>query len=188
MKRKLLGFLALMMLTYFNSGVLFAQETKSVSGQVLDEGAEPIPGVNVLIVGTSTGTVTDLDGYFQLPAVPQGAMLSFSFIGFQTQEVAVGAQSELNITLLEDIGILNEVVVVGFGEQKKANLTGAVTTVDSRVLESRPVQNVGQMLQGVVPGLNLQTSGLGGELNQNLSFNIRGQEPLVPVRIRLRWF
>jgi TonB-linked SusC/RagA family outer membrane protein len=174
MKRKLLGFLAFAMLTYFNSVLLMAQETRNVNGQVLDEGNQPIPGVNVLVMGTSTGTVTDLDGYFRLSAVPQGATLSFSFIGFQTQEVPVDDQSEFNITLLEDVGILNEVVVVGFGEQKKANLTGAVTTVDARVLESRPVQNVGQMLQGVVPGLNLQTSGLGGELNQNLSFNIRG--------------
>src|SRR5690606_7554527 len=80
----------------------------------------------------------------------------------------------VNVKLLEDTHNLDEVVVVGFGEQKKANLTGAVATVDSKVLESRPVQNVGQMLQGVIPGLNLQASGLGGELNQNLSFNIRG--------------
>lgn len=173
MKSKLLSILAFAVLTCF-SMVAVAQESRNVSGQVLDEGGEPIPGVNVLLVGTSIGTVTDLDGFYQLSAVPPGATLSFSFIGFQTQETTIGNRPEINIILLEDMGLLNEVVVVGFGEQKKANLTGAVTTVDSRVLESRPVQNVGQMLQGVVPGLNLQTTGLGGELNQNLSFNIRG--------------
>src|SRR5690554_6908604 len=151
-----------------------AQDTRSLSGEVLDEGNYPIPGVNIVVKGTTQGTVTDLDGKFALNNVPAGSTVSISFIGFQTQEVVVAGQSNLPIILLEDISSLSEVVVVGFGEQKKANLTGAVTTVDSRVLESRPVQNVGQMLQGVVPGLNLQTSGLGGELNQNLNFNIRG--------------
>lgn len=151
-----------------------AQDTRSVNGEVLDETNEPIPGVNIVVKGTSHGTVTDLDGKFALSNVPEGSVLSISFIGFQTEEVVITDQSTLSIILMEDISTLGEVVVVGFGEQKKANLTGAVTTVDSRVLEARPVQNVGQMLQGVVPGLNLQTTGLGGELNQSLSFNIRG--------------
>lgn len=174
MQRKLSGFITVLIVAYLNSFALFAQETKSVMGTVLDADKQPIPGVNVFVKGTQVGTVTDLDGEFALSSLSQGSIIAFSFIGFETQEVIVGNQSELTITLLEDMGILNEVVVVGFGEQKKANLTGAVTTVDAKVLESRPLQNVGQMLQGVVPGLNLQSAGLGGELNQNLSFNIRG--------------
>ncbi|WP_230981262.1 TonB-dependent receptor [Echinicola salinicaeni] len=145
----------------------------TVKGQVVDEVNNPIPGVTVLQQGTSKGTVTDLDGNYTL-SVDENSSLSFSFIGYVTEIVPVDGQSIINVQLMEDTKSLEEVVVVGFGEQKKANLTGAVTTVDSKVLESRPVQSVGQMLQGVIPGLNFQTAGLGGELNQNLSFNIRG--------------
>src|SRR5690606_33413364 len=130
-------------------------------------------GVSILVKGTTTGTTTDLDGNFTINA-PANSTLVFTYIGFANQEVAVNNQTQLNIVLETSGEELDQVVIVGYGTQKKVNLTGAVSTVDSKQLESRPVQNVGQALQGLVPGLNLQTSGLGGELNQNLSFNIRG--------------
>ena len=144
-----------------------------IRGTVVDESVAPIPGVTVSIPGTSIGTATDLDGKYSI-SVPEGSELVFSFIGYEAQQIKVGSQSVINVTLVEEISSLNEVVVVGFGEQKKANLTGAVTTIDAAVIAERPVQNVGQMLQGVIPGLNLQTGGLGGELDQSLNFNIRG--------------
>ena len=144
-----------------------------IRGTVVDESGAPIPGVTVSIPGTSIGTATDLDGKYSI-SVPEGSELVFSFIGYEAQQIKVGSQSVINVTLVEEISSLNEVVVVGFGEQKKANLTGAVTTIDAAVIAERPVQNVGQMLQGVIPGLNLQTGGLGGELDQSLNFNIRG--------------
>lgn len=146
---------------------------ESIKGVVLDENSNPIPGVTVVLKGTTSGTVTNADGEYSIEA-SQGDVLVFSFIGYESTEITISSSTTIDVTLREDAQNLDEVVVVGFGEQKKANLTGAVATVDSKVLEARPVQNVGQMLQGVIPGLNLQTAGLGGELNQNLSFNIRG--------------
>ncbi|WP_236252850.1 TonB-dependent receptor [Echinicola sp. 20G] len=145
----------------------------SITGTVVDENNEPIPGVTIMERDSGRGTATDMDGKYSI-TVSENTSLTFSFIGYITQVIPVESQTVIDVTLLEDTKSLEEVVVVGFGEQKKANLTGAVATVDSKVLESRPVQNVGQMLQGVIPGLNFQTSGLGGELDQNLSFNIRG--------------
>lgn len=150
-----------------------AEYAQLVTGTVIDETNLAIPGVTVIVKGTSRGTVTDVDGKFSIEAA-ETDILVFSFIGFESKEVAVANNTVFDVTLREDMQSLDEVVVVGFGEQKKANLTGAVATIDSKILEARPVQNVGQMLQGVIPGLNLQSSGLGGELNQNLSFNIRG--------------
>ena len=150
-----------------------AVEAKEVKGQVTDDTRLGVPGVTIVVKGTTKGTVTDADGRFTI-SVEDSDILVFSFIGYEAQEVLVANQSIIDVKLMQDMQFLEEVVVVGFGEQKKANLTGAVSSVDSKVLESRPVQNVGQMLQGVIPGLNIQTAGLGGELNQNLSFNIRG--------------
>jgi TonB-linked SusC/RagA family outer membrane protein len=150
-------------------------QTQTVSGQVTsEEDGALLPGVTVMEKGTGNGVVTNIEGEYSISIENPNSVLVFSFIGFLSEEVPVNGRSEINISLMPDIKELEEVVVVGFGEQKKANLTGAVTTVDAEVLESRPVQNVSQMLQGVMPGLNFQSSGLGGELNSGLSFNIRG--------------
>ncbi|PTX18056.1 TonB-linked SusC/RagA family outer membrane protein [Pontibacter mucosus] len=162
-------------LVRLNEGLVDAAwQATAVQGKVTGSKGEALPGVTVVLKGTTTGTTTGVDGSFSLN-VPNGTgTLVFSYIGYVAQEVSVDGKSTLNITLQEDTKALDEVVVVGYGEQKKANLTGSVSTVSSEVLESRPVQNVGQALQGVMPGLNLQTTGLGGELNQPLNFNIRG--------------
>ncbi|MFB9864418.1 SusC/RagA family TonB-linked outer membrane protein [Rufibacter immobilis] len=154
-----------------------SQEVTLLEGKVTSNQGEPLIGVTVVLKGTTTAASTDVDGNFKLKlpsSATSSAILVFTFIGFSKQEVPVNGKSRINVTLLEDNQTLDEVVVVGFGTQKKANLTGAVSTIDAKALESRPVQNVGQALQGLIPGLNFQTSGLGGELNQNLSFNIRG--------------
>ncbi|GAB3654601.1 TonB-dependent receptor [Echinicola sediminis] len=159
-------------LTYSENYSLSIYKQTTVTGRVLDERNEPIPGVTILDKDTGKGTVTDLDGNYAI-SVEENATLTFSFIGYITQEVSVDGKAVLNITLQEDTKSLEEVVVVGFGTQKKENLTGSVGTVDMELMESRPVNSATQMLQGVVPGLNI-SQGSGGGLNDNPSINVRG--------------
>lgn len=147
-----------------------AQE-KTVTGTVTD-GTEPLIGVSVQVKGTSNGTMTDLDGKFSLKNVPAKAVLLVSFVGFESQEVSVDGKTNINIVLKESSALLDEVVVVGFGSQKKANLTGAVASVSAEKFENRPVSNIGQALQGVVPNLNIGISD--GSPNTVPSFNVRG--------------
>lgn len=147
------------------------QQTIKVKGQVLDHTGVPVIGANVVVKGTTNGTITDLDGNFTLE-VPQGAVLSITYVGFTEQTVTVRGSEPLTIQLKEDAEALEEVVVVGFGTQKKVNLTGSVGTVDNEILESRPVQNAVQALQGAVPGLQISTTG--GALDKTMDINIRG--------------
>ncbi|MEX2592033.1 MAG: TonB-dependent receptor, partial [Anditalea sp.] len=132
---------------------------------------EPIPGVTVSVPGTAIGTATDLEGNYVL-TVPDGATLVFSFIGFESQNISIGDQAVINVTLKEDISSLEEVVVVGYGTQTKANLTGAVSSVSGEVLESRPLVNLAQGLQGIVPNLNINMNS--GAPGRGATFNIRG--------------
>lgn len=155
---------------YAGSGLAF-QDGK-VSGQVVSSDGTPLPGVTVVIRGTSNGTVTNSDGEFELTNVSSNNVLVFSFIGLKTQEVVVGSQTSFKITMKEETVGVDEVVVVGFGTQKKVNLTGAVGTVQGESMQSRPVQNASQMLQGMVPGLNITQ--LTGSLEEKPSINIRG--------------
>lgn len=150
-------------------------QQKKVVGKVIDgSNDEPLAGVNVIIEGTSLGVITDKDGKFSLDLPNDNGTLIFSFIGYNTEKVAYTGQTTIEVKLLPDIKSLEEVVVVGFGTQKKVNLTGSVSTINSEKLEARPVRSLDQALQGMIPGLNFQTSGLGGELNNQLSVNIHG--------------
>ncbi|UZD23901.1 TonB-dependent receptor [Algoriphagus halophytocola] len=144
---------------------------QKISGTVRDEMGEPMPGVSILVKGTTTGTVTDLDGGFTLD-VEEGQVLQFSFIGYEKQEQIVGSASEINVTMLQAANSLDEVVVVGYGQQRKANLTGAVDQVDSEAFENRPISNVSQGLVGVIPNLNIKM--LDGKPTQSPSYNVRG--------------
>ena len=144
-----------------------------ITGTVLDETGIPIPSVTVMIVGTTTGCVTSIDGEYTIN-VSQGEKLRFSFIGYRTEEVTVGTNKLLNIQMKEYFELLDEVVVVGFGSIKKSSLTGSISVVKAEQLAERPVANMGQALQGVVPGLNLTVDGEGGELNNAMNINIRG--------------
>ena len=148
----------------------------SITGTVKDKKLnDPVIGASIVIKGTTNGSITDLDGNFQLDNVSPGSTLVISYIGFQTEEILVQeGKTNYQVGLSEDNRTLDEVVVVGFGTQKKVNLTGAVATVDTKALESRPVSQVGQALQGTVPGLNLSASDLGGQLGQSMKVNIRG--------------
>lgn len=146
-----------------------------VRGTVTDVDGNPLPGVTVTVKGTTRGTVTDTDGKYELENVPEDAVLVFSFVGMLTQEIEVGTQTIIDVIMeIDRIGI-EEVVVIGYGTQKKINLTGAVSQVESSVLENRSVTNVSSALQGVSAGLTVTSnSNLGGEPGAPLEINIRG--------------
>ena len=164
-------FIILMLL---GSICLHAQQL-NVTGKVTDSQNEAIIGASVVIKGTSKGVITDIDGNFVLNDVPADGVLQVSYIGYKNAETHIKpSQNSYTIVLQEDNQMLDEVVVVGFGTQKKVNLTGAVASVNADKLESRPVTSVGQALQGVVPGLNISMPNAGGKLDSNPSFNIRG--------------
>ncbi len=127
--------------------------TITVKGHVADSAGEALIGVSVAVKGGSTGAITDLDGNYSLN-VQKGKTLVFSYIGYKVQEIVVTG-NVLNVTMKDDSQTLDEVVVVGFGTQKKVNLTGSVGVVDSKSLEARPITNLSQGLQGVVPGLQI---------------------------------
>jgi len=149
---------------------------RTINGNVTDEKGEGLPGVNILIKGTDQGTTTLSDGSFSLNVSDDNAILVFSFVGYLLQETAIGNRSSFDISLLPDTKSLDEIVVVGYGEQKKVNLTGAVSSVNAEVLESRPITNLGQGLQGVVSNLNITPGN--GSLGKGSSFNIRGTTSL----------
>ena len=150
--------------------VQVAQQKKATSGTVKDVMGEPIIGASILEKGTTNGTISDFDGNFILNVQP-GTVLVISYIGYVNQEVKVG-NTPLNIILKEDAEMLDEVVVVGFGTQKKVNLTGSVGIATAKELESRPVASATMALQGLVPGLQISTST--GEVDKTASINIRG--------------
>lgn len=150
-----------------------AQNSILIKGQVVDDVTdEPLIGVSVAEKGTTNGIITDLDGNFTLNASPN-SIIAISYIGYVTQEIPAKSLKGI-IRLKEDTQTLDEVVVVGFGTQKKVNLTGSVATASAKDFEARPVANAVQALQGVVPGLNISNSGHGGELDAQKSINIRG--------------
>ncbi len=159
-----------------NAGTATVQQQISVSGRVTDSFGQPLPGVTVIIKGTTTGIITDNNGRYSLSNVSSDATLVFSFVGMRTQEISVGGRTIINVTLAEESVGIGEVVAVGYGTQKKVNLSGAVAAVSGDVLENRPITNVGQGLQGVIPNLQItQSSYAPGE---GASFNIRGTTSL----------
>ena len=143
-----------------------------ITGVVKDTNGEPMIGVTVMVKGTGTGAITDIDGNYSVSVPGSKSVLSFSFVGYTTKEVNVGNQRTINVTLAEDSKMIDEVVVIGFQSQKKGNLTASVASVGAEALENRPVANIGQALQGMVPGLNISIAG--GDPNKVPSLNIRG--------------
>lgn len=150
-----------------NSGK--AQEP--VSGTVTDQEQLPLPGVSVIIKDSSTGTTTDINGRFSI-RVQKGQKLLLRFMGFQTEEILIENNGPLTIRLKADSRSLNEVIVVGYGTQKKANLTGAVDQVGSEYFESRPMSNITRGLQGAIPNLNIKMTD--GKPTRGATYNIRG--------------
>ena len=160
------------------------QSGKTISG-IVEDALGPITGANVIIKGSTIGVITDVDGKFVLENVPSNAILQVSFMGYHPKEVKVGNSASLKIRLVEDTQTLDEVVVVGYGTQKKVNLTGAVTQVTSKELENRPVAKATQMLQGVMPNVNITFStaqpGAGGSVQIRGRGSVNGGEPLILI-------
>lgn len=145
-----------------------------IKGKVVDETGAPLINASVGVKGTTEGTVTDIDGRFSLSVAEEGATLVFSYIGYETIELKVDKESTLNIRLRLKENNLEEVVVVGYGTQKKINLTGATSTVSAKDIGSRPIASTQQALQGLVPNLNISVSNAGGEPGASYDMSIRG--------------
>ena len=146
----------------------------TVTGTVVDQDGETLIGVNVQVKGTNKGTSTDYEGGFELVQVEENAVLVFSYIGYQTQEVLVDGREAIHVTMSSDAALLEEVVVVGYGTQKKVNLTGSVDVITQEDIQNRSVTNVTEALQGVSPNLNITQNGSSGEPGGGLNINIRG--------------
>ena len=169
--------LMLLALMAVASTVVFAQG--KLSGTVVDATGEPVIGASVIVKGTSNGTVTDLDGNYTVQNVPEGATLVFSYVGYRTQNIAVAGKSQINVTLEEDKQMLDEVVVVGYGVQRKSDVTGALTRVGEKELNTKPVNNAFEALQGKAAGVDITTSERPGTLG---SIAIRGQRSISAGR------
>ncbi|SFF68700.1 TonB-linked outer membrane protein, SusC/RagA family [Sunxiuqinia elliptica] len=148
------------------------QQQKEIKGTVTDAEGRPLPGVTILIKGTTNGVVSDFEGNYSISDVSVGTVLVFSFVGMRTQEIPVGNQFVIDVSMIEDAIGLQEVVAIGYGTQKKVNLTGAVEQVSSEVLTNRPVNNLTQALQGVVPNLNISLAD--GKPMRSANYQVRG--------------
>ncbi|MEQ9300504.1 MAG: TonB-dependent receptor [Cyclobacteriaceae bacterium] len=172
-KLKLFSLMAVMLVL---STIAVGQSSVSVSGKVTDDTGEGLPGATVQVEGTNNGTVTDVDGNFRLSS-PSNATLIFSFIGYQTISEAIAGRSVIDIQLEAEASELDEIVVVGYGSQKRSDLTGSIASVGADDIALMPVNSVDQALQGRVPGLNLtNTSGAPGA---GVSIRIRGSNSIL---------
>ncbi len=161
------------LLFFIGYATILAQE-KAVSGKVVDENnGTPIPGANVIVQGTTRGVSADFDGNYSIQ-VSEGEILEFSTIGYVLKQVTVGSSNEINVSLVADVTILDQVVVVGYGSQRKSDVTGAISTVSVERLEDKPNTNFTQSLQGALPGITI---------NQNVSSAEQGD---VGILIRGR--
>ncbi len=152
LQKVLLGFTVLLSWQFAEA------QNRAISGKISDAGGSGLPGVSVTVKGTAQGAISDADGKYSVQAA-NNATLVFSYIGYKAQEVKIGNQSSINVTLEEDAAALSEVVVVGYGTQKKSQLTGAISQISARQLTEMPVTNLGQAIQGRVAGVDVAQSG-----------------------------
>ncbi len=174
-KPSLSAILALSLLLSF-----FAVSTRAqnrVTGKVIDDKGTGLPGVNVVVEGTSTGVITDTNGDYQIGIPDGGNVLVFSFVGFVTEKVEIGNQSIINVTLLGDIAALQEVIVVGYGTQEKRDVTAAIASIDGESIKKIPTASTAQALQGQVAGVDIVSQG--GRPGQGSSIRIRGRRSLT---------
>ena len=161
---------------------VFAQ-TKTVTGTVTDAANEPLIGASVLVQGTSTGTITDMDGKYSISVTPED-VLAFSYVGMTSQTIKVGTQNVINVTLKEDSQVLAETVVIGYGSAKKRDLTGSITNVKGEEIANKPAMNPLSSLQGKVAGVQIVNSGRAGsdpEIRIRGTNSINGYKPLYIV-------
>ncbi len=142
-----------------SSTEFYAQQQNSVSGKVTDTRNQPLPGVTVVVKGTTQGTVTDVDGNYSLSTIPENATLQFSFIGMQTQEIVVGTQTIIDISLKDETIGIEEVVAIGYGTQKRATLSGSIATIDAKEITKIPVPNLTNAIAGQLPGVIVNSPG-----------------------------
>jgi TonB-linked SusC/RagA family outer membrane protein len=165
--------LLLLPLAFTNAhGLALVQNSISISGKITDETGASLPGVNILEKGTSNGTVADADGNYRISVASQESILVFSFVGTATQEVRVGLQTEISIQLLPDAETLSEIVVVGYGTQKRSDVTGAIASVKSEDFNKGVFTNAGELLQGKLAGVNISSNS--GEPGAAQNVIIRG--------------
>lgn len=174
-KKQLLGIKSLLTFVLIFMTTFVVAQTKNVTGVVIDELGDPLIGVTVSIQGTTMGTITDLDGAFSIQA-KSGDVLVVTMIGYADQTVKVGSQTHVNITLSEDTQLLDEVVVVGYGVQKKSDITGSIASVSAKDLTTQPVNNAFEALQGKAAGVDITTSERPGTLG---SIRIRGTRSIT---------
>ncbi|HEY9123669.1 MAG TPA: carboxypeptidase-like regulatory domain-containing protein, partial [Bacteroidales bacterium] len=179
--KKLLALFATSMLMC----VTALSQERTVTGTVKDASGTGLPGVNVIVKGSSNGVITDLDGKFSIKVPGDNAVLQVSFIGYKTEEVSVGQQNSFAVTLNEDVKQMDEVVVVGYGVQKKKLVTGATVQVKSEDLTKNNVTRIESALQGLTPGMSIvKQSGQPGS-NYNITIrglgSVNGSEPLVLI-------
>ena len=166
------SFLITLLLAVAFTNVAYAQQVITVTGQVTDENNEPLPGTTVAIEGTDQGTIADLDGGYSIDVAEEGVLV-FSFVGFETQSISVDGRETIDVVMVEAQSFLDELVVVGYGVQEKATMTGSVGTIAANEIENRTVSSAEELLQGQVAGLNvIRNSGQPG--NQSINLQIRG--------------
>jgi len=174
MKGRVIKPCSLLIAGMFISVSVMAQN-KTITGKVFDNNGEPVAGANVVVKGTTQGSMTDIDGNFSITNVSDKDVLRITFIGYTEQEVRVGGKSSFTINLEEDSEMLDDVVVVGYGVQRKSDVTGAVMRVDGKKLQAKPVNNAFEALQGKAAGVDITTSERPGTLG---SIRIRGNRSL----------
>ena len=171
--------------TYAASAIVPQQKTQEVSGTVTDQTGEGLPGASVIVKGTTNGVITDADGKYKL-TVPRGATLAFIYLSYVTQEIQVGSRTVIDVVLALDFTQLEEVVVTGYGTQKKSDITGSVSSVDTKTIQQIPVARADDALQGQVAGVRIQRSD--ASPNARIQIRVRGSgsinggnDPLVIV-------
>ncbi len=178
-KKKWLNVFLLTLLTgcflLLSGGNAFAQQLLTVNGTIVDQTGAPVPGANIIVVGTTNGTISDASGKFEIADVPSTASLEIRFIGFVTQIIAVDGRNSINVTMADEVTMLGEMVVVGYGVQRKSDVTGAMAVVNAENLTTRPVTNVFEAMQGKVAGVDITSSQRPGELGE---IRVRGNRSL----------
>lgn len=154
-----------------SDNVMNSQQTSKVTGKVIDSTGGPLPGVSIVVKGTTNGTITNVDGVYTLANVPTNSTIIFSFVGMKTEEIPVGNKTVINLTMTEESFGIEEVVAVGYGTMKKSDVTGALTTVSEKTIKEKPVQNAIQAMQGKAAGVDIISNVRPGEVS---SISIRG--------------
>ena len=167
-------FVCFFIVSFLLTQTTLAQSVSSIMGKVLDSTGESVIGASVLVKGTTSGTITDIDGNFKLDNVPSNATLVVSYIGYQTQEIPVAGKKNFTVKLADDTQTLDEVVVVGYGVQRKSDLTGSVASVKgSDVIKSAPAADITSSLQGRLAGVSIVSSS--GQPGSSSTIRVRGR-------------